>query len=167
MEQIMSLLDDFDLLALLPDLQAIFSDIRTWVSIALMLGPLALFVMGLLYLILPPKEANHRMGFRTYFGMGSVEAWRFTQRMAGIIWGGLGLILLIVFYMQSGSVKEMEVDACVMRGLELLMTQIVVILSSWVVLHILPAVFFNRKGYRRWGKNREQKVRRNERPANE
>ena len=167
MEQIMSLLDDFDLLALLPDLQEIFSDIRTWVSIALMIGPLVLFVIGLLYLILPPKEANHRMGFRTYFGMGSVEAWRFTQRMAGIIWGGRGLILLLVFYFQSRSVGAMEVDACVKRALELLVTQIIVILSSWVVLHILPAVFFNRKGYRRWGKDRERRDYRNERPANE
>jgi len=40
-------------------------------------------------------------------------------------------------------------------------------LSSWVVLHILPAVFFDRKGYRRWGKNRERRERRNERTANE
>lgn len=158
MEQIMSLLEDFDLLALLPDLQAIFSDIRTWVGFALLIGPLALLVIGLLYLLLPPKEANHRMGFRTYFGMGSVAAWRFTQRMAGIIWGGMGLIMLIVFYMQNRSLQDLEVEACVMRALELLMVQIVIILISWAVLHILPTVFYNRKGIRRWGKHRQAQI---------
>ena len=93
MDQIMSLLEGFDLAALLPDLQAIFSDIRTWIGMAMMAGPVVLFVIGLVYLLLPPKEANHRMGFRTFFGMGSVSAWKFTQRIAGAVWGALGLIL--------------------------------------------------------------------------
>jgi hypothetical protein len=49
--------------------------------------------MGVAYLLFAPKEANYYFGYRCYYGMGSVEAWRFTQRLAGAVLGVLGLIL--------------------------------------------------------------------------
>ena len=61
-----------------------------------MIGPIVMLAFGLWYYFLPPKEANHKVGFRTWFGMGSVEAWRFTQRLAGVVWSGLGIVLLVM-----------------------------------------------------------------------
>ena len=66
--------------------------------------------------------------------------------------------MLIIFYVQNRSLQDLEVEACVMRALELLMVQIVIILISWCVLHILPTVFYNRKGIRRWGKRRQAQI---------
>ena len=47
-------------------------------------------------LFFTPREANHYIGYRCYFGMGSVQAWRFTQRFAGLVFGILGLVLTVV-----------------------------------------------------------------------
>ena len=70
-----------------------------------------LFLLGLVYLFLTPKEANHYIGYRCYFGMGSVNAWRFTQRLAGIVFGSLGLILGSVMLLTVASFRQMELDA--------------------------------------------------------
>lgn len=150
MDQIMSLLEGFDLAALLPDLQAIFSDIRTWIGMAMMAGPVVLFVIGLVYLLLPPKEANHRMGFRTFFGMGSVSAWKFTQRIAGAVWGALGLILGIWMYLWTKDIADLEIVDYVTQALTALFYQVWAVGISWAVLHIVPTIFFNHKGIRRW-----------------
>ena len=55
--------------------------------------------MGIAYLFFAPREANYYFGYRTAFGMGSVSAWRHTQKVAGLIFGGLGLILTILMLM--------------------------------------------------------------------
>ena len=51
-----------------------------------------MIIMGLLYFFAAPKEANHHFGYRCYFGMGSELAWRFTQRLSGIVLGVLGVL---------------------------------------------------------------------------
>ena len=43
--------------------------------------------------------------------MGSVHAWRFTQRIAGMILGGLGLILTVVMGVLSLGFASMEIEA--------------------------------------------------------
>ena len=82
--------------AIIPKLDALLQDMRFWIGFAMLIGPIILILLGVFYVFLAPKEANHRLGYRTYFGMGSVTAWRFTQRLAGYVWGGLGIVLGIV-----------------------------------------------------------------------
>ena len=108
-ESIKSLMDGFDPAALLPDLSELFGSLATLCRFAVMIGPVVLLVLGLAYLFLSPREANYYFGYRCYFGMGSVQAWRFTQRIAGMLFGGVGLILTIVMYVISGGFSEMGV----------------------------------------------------------
>ena len=77
-ESIKSLMDGFDPAALLPDLSDLFGSLATLCRFAVMIGPVVLLVLGLAYLFLSPREANYYFGYRCYFGMGSVQAWRFT-----------------------------------------------------------------------------------------
>lgn len=102
------LMDEFDPASLLPELDTIIGKIAFVARIAVMIGPIVLLVMGLLYIFASPKEANYHFGYRCYFGMGSVEAWRFTQRLAGIVLGALGLVLSIVMLLISGGFGKME-----------------------------------------------------------
>lgn len=88
--------EDFDLATLLPNLDSIFGKITLICRICVLVGPILLLVLGLSYLFLAPKEANYYLGYRCYYGMGSVHAWRFTQRIAGMVLGGLGLVLTVV-----------------------------------------------------------------------
>ena len=97
MDAIMDLLAGFDPAALLPDISTTLGVLVLIARIAILALPVILLVLGLIYFFRPPKEANHRFGYRTYFGMGSVRAWKFTQRVAGLVWGTLGLGLTAVF----------------------------------------------------------------------
>ena len=82
--------------AIIPKLDLLLSDMRFWMSVAVLIGPILFAAMGAFYYFAAPKEANHRLGYRTYFGMGSVAAWRFTQKIAGMVWGGVGAVLTLV-----------------------------------------------------------------------
>ena len=96
MDAIKELLTNFDLSNFLPKIDTVMGWVTLLLRLAVMAGPVIILVLGLLYFFAPPKEANHRFGFRCYLGMGSVDAWLFTQRLAGIALGVLGLALSIV-----------------------------------------------------------------------
>ena len=105
-----------------------------------LITPLILLVLGLIYILIPPKEANHHAGFRTYFGMGSVEAWRFTQRIAGLAWTALGGLLTIVmfivslFFSKDATAMVETTVSCVIWELVLIALCCIAI-NVWVGLH--------------------------------
>ena len=92
-------MDGFDPAALLPSIDSIVGKVQLVCSIAILAAPVIMLLMGLAYLLFAPKEANYYFGYRTSFGMGSVSAWRHTQKVAGLIFGGLGLMLTILMLM--------------------------------------------------------------------
>ena len=96
MNKITELMDSLDLSKLVPELEGLMGKAGSIARWAVMIGPLLLVALGLLYFFKAPKEANHSFGFRTYFGMGSTEAWRYTQRLAGLVLGILGIVLTVV-----------------------------------------------------------------------
>ena len=115
LESIKEMMDAFDPAALLPELDSVFSLVATVCKVAILAGPIVLLVLGLAYLFLSPKEANYYFGYRCYYGMGSVQAWRFTQRLAGIVLGGLGLVLTGVALVASVGFGSMDAEALVWR----------------------------------------------------
>ena len=153
-ESIKELMDGFDPATLLPDLSGLFGSLETVCRWAVMIGPVVLLVMGLLYLFLSPKEANYYFGYRTYFGMGSVQAWRFTQRIAGITLGGLGLILTVVMLIISGSFGSMDVMDMVWRAVSCLVWEAVLALLANVAIGLAAFALFDRKGEFRKGKTK-------------
>ena len=153
---IKSLMDGFDPAAMLPDLSELFGSLATLCRFAVMIGPVVLFVLGLAYLFLSPKEANYYFGYRCYFGMGSVQAWRFTQHLAGLLFGGVGLILTIVMFSISGSFAEMEVTDMVWRAADCLVWQAVIALVLTLLINFLAFFFFDAKGGPRRKKKKEE-----------
>lgn len=157
-ESIKSFMDNFDPAALLPELSEVFGSLAAVCRFAVMIGPVVLLILGLTYLFLSPKEANYYWGYRCYFGMGSVHAWRFTQRMAGIVLGGLGLILTIVMFTISGGFAGMEVTDMVWKAVDCLVWQAVLALLGTLAINLTAAFRFDRKGeYRKKKKNRPSK----------
>ena len=145
-ESIKSLLDGVDPAALLPDLSGLLGSLETVCRWAVMIGPVILLVMGLMYLFLSPKEANYYFGYRTYFGMGSVHAWRFTQRIAGVILGGLGLILTVIMLVISGGFGKMEVMDMVWKAVSCLVWEAVLALLANITIAGAAATTFDRNG---------------------
>ena len=145
-ESIKELMDGFDPAALLPELSDVFGSLATVCRVAVMIGPIVLLVLGLAYLFLSPKEANYYFGYRCYFGMGSVHAWRFTQRLAGILYGGLGLVLVILMFLISGSFAGMEVTDMVWKAVDCLIWQAVAVVLATLIINLSAAARFDRKG---------------------
>ena len=98
-KSIKEFMDGFDPAALLPDIGSIVGKVQLVCTVAILAAPIIMLLMGLAYLLFAPREANYYFGYRTAFGMGSVSAWRHTQKVAGLIFGGLGLILTILMLM--------------------------------------------------------------------
>ena len=154
-QSIKEILEGFDPAALLPDLSVLFGSLETVCRIAVLIGPVVLLVMGLMYLFLSPKEANYYFGYRTYFGMGSVHAWRFTQRLAGITLGGLGLILTVIMVIVSGSFGKMELMDMLWKAVSCLVWEAGLALAANVFIGLAAAVCFDRKGEFRKGKKKK------------
>lgn len=149
-DSIKELMDAFDPAALLPELSQVFGSLPAVCRFAVMIGPIVLLILGLSYLFLAPKEANYYFGYRCYFGMGSVYAWRFTQRFAGLVLGLTGLVLTIVMYTISGGFDAMEVTDMVWKALDCLVWQAVIALIANLTVNLTAAFLFDRKGnYRR------------------
>lgn len=148
-ESIKEMMDAFDPAALLPDLSGLPETIASIARFAVLAGPVILLIMGLAYLFLSPKEANYRFGYRCYHGMGSVEAWRYTQRMAGLIWGVLGLALTCVMFFVTGGYGSAQTVDVIDSAITCLIWEIVLALLSCLVINILVMLSFDRNGGRR------------------
>lgn len=160
MEKITELLNKLeDLGKLVPELDTVTGWTQWLISLAVRVGPVCILVLGLIYLLIPPKEANHKAGYRTYFGMGSVMAWRFTQRIAGAIMTLIGLILTIVAYNAVGKFGDMTLMEMAEKAFGLIKTQVICALAVYIFMFLLTAVMFDRKGNRRFGKNPQEPVR--------
>lgn len=145
-ESIKKALDGIDPEAMLPEMSSIFEKILLICRVAVMVGPLILLVMGLAYLFLAPKEANYYFGYRCYFGMGSAHAWRFTQRIAGILLGLLGIVLSVVMFLISGKFGQMDMMDMVWKTVRCLIWEAGLALLVNVAIHLIAMFWFNRKG---------------------
>lgn len=143
------LMDGFDPASLLPEVDTIIGKIALVARIAVLIGPVVLLLMGLLYLFASPKEANYYLGYRCYYGMGSEEAWRYTQRIAGIGFGALGLILLIVMLILSGSFGEMETMELLWQAVYCVAWEAGLVAIACITVNTLAAIHFDGKGDRR------------------
>ena len=155
MDIISSLLDGLDNIGkIVPELEKLLSSAQLWLTILLLIGPAVMLIFGVIYLFLPPKEANHHIGYRTYFGMGSVEAWLHTQKIAGIIYGGLGIVLGIVMGIVCASLKNKDLMDAFTTAITWLIVQVGIVLLVYFGLWLYTAIVFDRHGNRRKGKKK-------------
>ena len=150
-EDIKVLMDNFDPASLLPDLSSMTGIVATVTRLAVLAGPIVLLIMGLLYFFAAPKEANYRFGYRCYFGMGSEEAWRFTQRVAGILWAALGLVLSLLMLFITGGYGSKEIVDVISSGLKCLIWEVVLTALSCLAINAAVMLRYDRKGLRRSG----------------
>ena len=149
MDKITAILEGLDLTKLVPQMDRLMGILLTAARVAVLAGPIVMVVLGVWYLFLPPKEANHRAGFRTYFGMGSVEAWLFTQKLAGIAIGGAGLVLGVIMAIVSAGYGDMDMRAVSESAIRCLIWQAAVALVVYLGVSITAAILFDAKGNRR------------------
>ena len=151
MEKITELLDNLDKLGeLVPKLDTLLGWTRLLTSFAVRVGPFCILVLGLIYLLIPPKEANRKAGFRTYFGMGSVMAWRFTQFVSGILMTLAGAVLLLWASSVEKTFDSLDALAMSQAAIRCIKAQVICALVIWILMFLVTLVLFDRKGYPRF-----------------
>ena len=123
-EDLKSIMDAFDPASLLPEMESILNVLVDAVRLAILAGPIVVLAFGVLFLVFAPKEANYYLGYRCAFGMGSVEAWRFTQRLAGITWTGLGLALTVVMFILTRKFGQLTAYDVVWTGAKYILWEV-------------------------------------------
>ena len=149
MDKITAIFEGLDFAKLLPQMDRLLGLVLTVARVAVLIAPIVMVVLGLWYFFLPPKEANHRAGFRTYFGMGSVEAWQFTQKLAGIAVGGAGLVLGVVMIFISVGFGGKDLMVVAESAIRCLIWQAVIALVVYLGVSVTAAILFDAKGDRR------------------
>ena len=145
-EDLKGLMDAFEPAALLPELNSIMGWIELAMRTAVMVGPIVLLVMGLVYLLVSPKEANYYLGYRCWFGMGSVAAWRFSQRLAGIVWTLLGLVLTAWMFFAGSGFREMDIMDMVWKAVRCMLWEAGLTAVSCLFINIIVAMNYNGRG---------------------
>ena len=144
-DSIKSLLSDFDPAALIPSVDSLSSHIPGLVRFAVRVGPLVLLVFGILYLFFSPREANYSLGFRSFWGMASVDSWQFTQFVAGTVWVVLGLVLLlwsgVGLHWEDAALTEL-----LLKAARRIIWQIAWALISVLIINAVVIVFFDFSG---------------------
>lgn len=156
-DSIKEVMDAFDPAALLPEMESIFELLVPICRIAVLIGPVILLALGLAYLLLAPKEANHYFGYRCYFGMGSIHAWQFSQRLAGIVLGSLGLILTGVMIAITGSFAEMEAMDMVWKAVRCLAWEAGLALAATLFINFTVMICYDSRGAFRAQKRKYKK----------
>ena len=148
-ENIKQLMDGLDIAALLPDIMDIMNGIALLAQIALFLAPLILLGLGLYYFLLSPKEANFTTGYRCYYGMGSEEAWRFTQRLAGVIWILAGITMTLGVVLLRYRFAAMDLSQLMWTAIFCLLLQGAIVLVLRALIHFIVLLRYDRKGNKR------------------
>ena len=156
MEYIMSFLGgEFDPATLLPDLGTLLGKVELLLRLVVLAGPVTILVLGLIYFLIPPKEANHHLGYQFFWGKSSVEAWRFTQKLAGIVWAALGIALTVAMVVITGGYGSKEVIQVVDSAITCLIWEIVLAAISIIAINVIVMLTFDSKGYPRKRKNKD------------
>ena len=138
-----------DFAALVPELSVFLKTARVLLALALLAGPVCLLALGALYLFKPAPEANYRYGFRTYYGMGSIEAWQFSQKLAGLIFGALGAVLVVTMLLVILCFIGKDLLQVSKMSAICLLIQMIFILLARLAVAILSAKYFDKDGSRR------------------
>ena len=148
-DSIKEMMDGFDPAALLPRIDSIVDWVKLICRLAVMVGPIVLVLAGLSYLLLAPKEANYYFGYRTAFGMGSVAAWRHTQKVAGWMFAGVGLVLTVIMLMVCVTFGGLEPMTAVWRAAKCMIAEAVIALIVVLSINSVAAFTYDYKGNKR------------------
>ena len=148
LDSIKSLLD-MENLPQLPDPSALMAHLETVVRVLVAAGPVVMIILGLLYIFAAPGEANHHFGYRCYFGMGSEQAWRFTQRFAGIVWTVLGAAMSVAVTVVVRQFARQDTLEMLTAAAKCVLWEALVLVVATVLIRTVVAIRYDRHGERR------------------
>ena len=148
-QKVMDFLQNFDPSKILPNIAKLMTDAVVILRICVLAGPILLAVLGAVYFFLAPKEANHSVGYRFFWGMSSMEAWQFMQKLSGMVWGALGIVLLVIMLIVSGRFGATDAENVAFSALRCVLWELGLTVAASLGVDITMMVLFDRTGARR------------------
>ncbi len=149
-EAFKELLNGVDLAQLLPDINEILSFVAPTAQILAVAGSFVMLAFGLYCLMIAPKEATYLAGYRFRWGMGSLESWRFMQRLAGVVFSVLGLLCAIYMALNTRHLEDLELMDLLTQATVYIAAQAGVALVGCVITNFFVILRYDRKGNRRY-----------------
>lgn len=137
---------EFDLGALIPSLESVMGWMDLLMRLLVLAGPLALLGFGLFFFLNPPTEANFTAGYRFRYGMSKVAVWQWMQRLAGMVYGGLGLVMTVVFGVLCIFFGAMEPTEMVWTAFWYMVVEVVLIGLATLGINIAVMSRYDAKG---------------------
>lgn len=142
-------MEEMDLGAFIPSLDSLLGWLDLLLRILVMAGPLAMLGLGLFYFLAAPKEANWIAGYRFRYGMAKVRSWQFMQRLAGIVFSCLGLLLTVIMAIFcAGFPRQSPMDMALTAG-KLILWELALLVLATLAINITVMVCFDSEGNRR------------------
>ena len=132
--------------SLIPSLESLLGTLDLLARVFVMAGPLALLGLGLYYFLLPPKEANYSAGYRFHYGMSKVQVWRFMQRIAGMVYSGVGLVLTVVMAIICIGFGGMEAEEMLWTAAKCILWELGIIAFASLAINVTVIVFYDSQG---------------------
>lgn len=145
-DQVVALVDEFNLASVFPAMDTVIGWVTLLAWLCALAAPVTMLILGLRYRYAPPEKANYKSGYRFFYGMGSPEAWKYTQQLAGVVWTLLGggmaaiMLLLCLFF---GLMNPITMVSVVLWSVAI---QLVLIIASCVVINKKVADRFDKDG---------------------
>ena len=133
--------------ALVPSLGTILGLIRFLFFLAVLAGPVIMLVLGWIYSTKPPKEANYSVGYRFWWGMSSLEAWTFTQQLAGKVFTLFGRILTAIAAVIGIILFFLQPMAMAWTAVITLVIELVVIGGACIFINTKVMKTYDKEGY--------------------
>ena len=143
---------ELDLGALIPSLDSVLGALDILTRALVLAGPLSLLGFGLFFFLKPPGEANYTAGYRFRYGMSKVEVWQWMQRLAGMVYGGLGLLLTLIMGIVVTTFSGIDAYEMVWRAVTCLIWEAVLVILATAAINITVMIRYDRKGNLRKGK---------------
>ena len=140
---------NLDFAGLIPELPKFLRFLRTLMAMALVAGPIIMMIQAAFYLFKPAPEANFTRGYRTYYGMGSIEAWQFSQRIAGLVFGGLGAVLTVAMLIVSLCFIGKTLLTIGLMAMICMIVQVVLLIAARITIALMCRKYFDKDGGRR------------------
>ena len=131
---------------LIPSLDSLLGKLDLLSRILVMAGPLALLGLGLYYFLLPPKEANHSAGYRFRYGMRKIKVWLFMQRIAGMVYSLVGLVLTIVMAIICIRFGSMGAEEMLWSAVKCILWELGIIAVATAAINITVIAVYDSQG---------------------
>lgn len=141
-----SVLRDFDVANLLPEMDTFLGQLRFWLGLFVTIGPLVMLIFGLLYLFRPTDSRHSLFGYRSYYTSGSDASWRFAQRIAGMCWTAVGGGLFAIMLILSLFYGLMDPLQMAITTLVCVCVELALVIASQVFIHKQVLKYFDKDG---------------------